>query len=540
MQGKSKVTIGLIIGIALFLIALPLLGVCAEPKPQGTLKTAWSTLEQEGFLPDYGDLYQSVMWPLVYEYPFFKHEKTREDIPSLALRSEMAKDGMSYTLYLRKGVPWQGGWGEFTAEDVKYTYERIMRKGSVNMLKKRFNQYIKRMEVVDPYTLKFYFKKATPEFQEHTLLKMGAIVCKKYVEEVGDEKARWEPIGTGPYRLVEHKFGDYLKYEASDKHWRLVPEFKYLYQYIVPEESTRWAMLKTKKIDLALVAQQRIDEAKKIPWLTTEVSRGGYTIYVVFGGMLTPPDPRYKEGYHSSDPWKDIRVREAMSIAIDREAIVKSVYQGAARPTTNGWLFPGWQDLPPVPYDPERAKKLLAEAGYPNGFDLTVIASGAWPPAVEMPQVMEIVATYFESIGLRPKILPMDKVEIRRIGRAGKHVGNVYGWKDSYRDSWSGKSEDRFKPGSSGTHFQAPELTALIDDYEGEMDTVKRAAKLRKLRDWHYKNRVTIPVIQAGQVWAYNKELVGDWPMEMLSKGQNIEYIRHAKPLNTWRLFELE
>jgi peptide/nickel transport system substrate-binding protein len=260
---------------------------------------------------------------------------------------------------------------------------------------------------------------------------------------------------------------------------------------------------------------------------------------VVFGGLLTPPDPRYKEGYHSTDPWKDIRVREAMAIAIDREAIVKAFYKGGAKATAIGWLFPGWEDLPPIPYDPERAKRLLAEAGYPNGFSLKVIASGAWPPATEMPEVMEALAAYWEEIGLKCKIVPMDKSEILRIGRAGKHVGTVYGWKDAYRDSWTGKSEDRFKPGATYSHFQSPELITLIDDYEQESDPVTRAANLRKLRDYHYKNWVTIGVVQVGEVYAYNNEVVGDWPASKTQRYQNVDWIRHAKPLNTWRLFEL-
>jgi ABC-type transport system substrate-binding protein len=514
MKKKSKVNIGLIIGIALFLIALPLLEVCAEPKPQGTLKTGWHSLAEEGFLVDYGTGEQQRSWVLVNENPFYKHEKTREYLPGLALRGEYSKDAMNYTMYLRKGVPWQGGWGEFTAEDIKYTYEkRIMRKEGVATLKKLFRKMIKSIDVTDPYTVKIHFNYAAPEFHASTALRYAVIHSKKYCETVGDEKARWEPIGTGPYRLVEHKMGDYLKFEASDKHWRVVPEFKYIYQYIIPEESTRWAMLQTKKIDLGQVTPRRIAEAEKIPHVSTGISPGGYTIFGVFGGLLTPPDPRYKKGYHSSDPWKDKRVREAMALAVDREAIVKAVYLGAARPIPTGWLFPTWEDLPLIPYDPERAKKLLAEAGYPNGFDLTVIASGAWPPAIEMPRVMEIVATYFERIGLRPKMLPMGKPEIRRRGRKANLVGHVYGWKDIFRDSWTGKSEDRCKPGASSSIFQSPELTALIDDYEEET---------------------------AGVAWAYNNQVVGDWPMEMENKGQNIEYIRHVKPLNTWRLFELE
>jgi peptide/nickel transport system substrate-binding protein len=539
MKKKSKVTIALIMSIALLLIALPLVGICAEPKPQGTLKTGWVSLGQEGWLIDQGSSDQCRMWPYIYEYPFYRNEITREYIPGLALRSEMAKDGMSYTMYLRKGVQFQGGWGEFTAEDIKYSYERIMKKDSISLSKKRFNQFIKRMEVVDPYTLKFYFKQPSPEFQAQTPIKYAPIVSKKYHETVGDEKARWEPIGSGPWRLIEHKEGEYLKYEAFDKHWRLVPEFKYLYQYLVPEEGTRFAMLKTKQLHVAQVSPMRLKEIEKIPHLTTQIAPGGYTIYVVMGGLLTPGDKRYQEGVHNKDPWKDIRVREAMSIAIDREAIVKSIYLGTARPIPVGWLFPGWQDLPPIPYDPEKAKRLIAEAGYPNGFDLTVIASGAWPPAIEMPRVMEIIATYYEAIGLRPKIKPMDKVEILRLGRAGKHVNNVYGWKDVFRDSWTGKSEDRFKTGGI-THFVSPELTRLIDDYESENDLVKRAANQKKVLQYHYDNWVTIPVIQAGECWVYNNEVASDWIQDPEGKYHNMDYIRHAKPSNTWRLFEIK
>jgi peptide/nickel transport system substrate-binding protein len=452
----------------------------------------------------------------------------------------MAKDCLTYTLYLRKGVQWQGGWGEFTAEDIKYTYERSMRKDSINFFKKHLNNSIKRMEVVDPYTLRIHLKKPNAEFEEIILQKAAPIISKKYVETVGDEKARWEPIGTGPYRMIEHREGEYIKYEAVDKHWRIVPEFKYLYQYIVPEESTRWAMLQTKKIDLASVNQTRVPEIKKIAVMDFKVSPGGYNIYVVFGGQITPEDKRFEKGYHSSDPWVDVRVREAMSIAINREDICKNFYKGLAKPITLGWMLPGHEDLPPIPYDPERAKKLLAEAGYPNGFEFTAIGSGAWPPAVEMPQIIEILAGYWERIGLRPKLLPMDKVEVRRVGRVGKHVNHVYTWKDVFRDSWSGKHEDRFKPGSSGTHFQSPEITALIDAYEGECDPVKRAANLEKLRDFHYNNWVSIPLILTGDIWVFNKEVMGDWPIEWLDKGKNIEYIRHAKPLNTFRLFEME
>jgi ABC-type transport system substrate-binding protein len=104
MKGKSKVTIGLITSIALLLIALPLLGVCAEPKPQGTLNIALASLAEEGFLSPVGESAQARVWPLVFEYPFYLNEKTQKPMPGLAKRMEYSKDGLTLTMYLRKGV----------------------------------------------------------------------------------------------------------------------------------------------------------------------------------------------------------------------------------------------------------------------------------------------------------------------------------------------------------------------------------------------------------------------------------------------------
>ncbi len=121
MREISRFGTRLTIGIVLLLIALPLLGegAPAKPKPQGTLRIALGSLAEEGFLPDLGDSEQARVWPLVYDYPFYFNLKTRKPIPGLAERFEYSKDGLTLTIYLRKGVFWQGGWGEVTAEDFR-------------------------------------------------------------------------------------------------------------------------------------------------------------------------------------------------------------------------------------------------------------------------------------------------------------------------------------------------------------------------------------------------------------------------------------
>jgi peptide/nickel transport system substrate-binding protein len=544
MKERSRVNRGLIIGIVLFLIALPLFAkeAPAEPKPQGTLRIALAGLAEEGFLIDMGDFEQGRAWPLVYDYPFYVRVKTREAIPGLGERYEYSKDGLTLTLYLRKGVPWQDTekWGEVTAEDVKYSYERIMRKASTSLVKRGFDKNVKSIEVVDRHTVALHLKQTAPEFWEYAfgLLNAGpAILCKKYIETVGDEKARYHPIGSGPYRVVEHKPGEYLKFEAFDKHWRIVPEFKYIILQIVPEESTRIAMLRTGETDIAPISAHQMAELQKAPGVNADVWPGGYSIVGCFGGMTPPGDKRYKEGYHMKDPWVDRRVREAMALAVDREAIVKSVYKGAATPMAVSWTLPGWDELPPVPYDPEKAKKLLAEAGYPNGFDMTVIAASRWAPAHELPQVMEIVAAYFETIGLKVKIKAMDKPALRRLHRATKDAGLFYPWKETYKLSWAGRHYVKFVPGADPVLFSSDELTALINKYETELDPKKRVAALGEIRDYRFKHKVTVPLILANPVWAWRTDKVGEWPKTPIDKTHLFDYIRHVKPLNTWRLF---
>ncbi len=116
-----------------------------------------------------------------------------------------------------------------------------------------------------------------------------------------------------------------MKFEAIEDHWRVVLEFKYMILKAIPEASTRIAMLKTGEIDITEIDRQDIAQLQKAGVGAIPRPPGGYGVFYNFGGMLTPEDKRYVNGYHRTDPWKDIRVREAMSIAIDREAIIKTL-----------------------------------------------------------------------------------------------------------------------------------------------------------------------------------------------------------------------
>ena len=559
MEKKSKVGKRMmLIVMSLLLIALPLFAreTAAQltpqgnlnAKPEGTLHVAEADYAEEGFIPDLGDGDgESRAWAQVLEYPMYRNGKTGELLPGLATGYEYSKDYRTLIIHMRKGIPWQDKekWGEVTGEDVKYTYERTRLPESTSSLT-GLMQNIPSIEVPDPYTVLVNFKEPAPESWVLMFNSVTApIVCKKHIETVGVEEARWKPIGSGPYRLVERKSGDYMKFEAVDKHWRCVPEFKYLYLHTVPEESTRVAMLKTGKVDMIPVSTLQAVSMENEPGIKVVTVPEGYQISYVFGGMIIPKDQRYKEGIHRKDPWTDIRVREALNIAIDRKAIIKSIYKGLAGETqtvfnvkdAGGARVPGWENLPPIPYDPARAKKLLAEAGYPNGFSLKLASASGWSPAFEIPKLTEILAAYFKEIGVKVEIQQMEEEVLSNLCREAKDVGMIYPDKESMRRSYAGRFLDKFIPGSEPAIWLDDDHIAMVYAYEKEVDPAKRAAALAAIRNYEYKNWIAIPLVKAPLWWAYRTSVVGDWARSGMDKFPYLEYVRHAKPLNTWRLF---
>lgn len=508
-------------------------------KPEGTLVIALEGLREESFLPDIGSADQVNFWEIVYDYLFYTDMKTREAIPGLALKFEYTKDYRNITLSLRKGVKWQEGWGEVTAEDVKYSFERCMRKGSSNEANTELRDSIDRIEVLDPYTLVFRLKDPDPVFWgmfTYGINSATPIICKKYVESVGDDKAKRDPIGSGPYHLVEHNLGDNMKFEALSEHWRIVPEFKYLILRAVAEESTRVAMLKTGAVDITPISSNSIADLQKTG-MRVLTSSAGYIPYITFGGMLIPEDRRYVKGVHRTAPWADVRVREALDISIDRETIAKSIYLGAAKPAVIAPTVPGWNELEPYPYDPKRAKELLVEAGYPSGFSFKLYTSPQ-SPGQEMPKLAEIVANYWEKIGLKPSIVLGRYEDYRKMAEAGKDAQILWTGRQSYRDEWSSKWRLDYAPNGGLPKFQSPEAVAFLKRLDSEMNYEKRKGIWKEIARYHRDAHTQIPLVIALSVWGLSKK-VGEWPQNLDLRPKNFVYIRQANPLNTWRLFNL-
>ena len=314
--------------------------------------------------------------------------------PSLAESWTAGKDGLTYEFVLRKGVVFHNG-DPFTADDVKFSFERY--RGAASKLLK---DKVAAVEIVDPFRVRFRLKEPWPDFMTFyasPATGAGWIVPKKYVEKVGDDGYMKAPVGAGPYKLTVFSPGVELVMTAHDRYWRKTPSVKRLVFKVVPEEITRLAMLKRNEVDVAYSLRGALgEEVRRTPGLKLVAPVGNATQWLDFGPLQWDP----------KSPWSDRRVRLAAALAFDRRAINEAETLGFSKPT--GSIIPSAFEfalaIPPYPYDPAQSKKLLAEAGYPNGFD-----AGDYACDSSYASVAEAIANYLAAVGIRTKVRPMER-----------------------------------------------------------------------------------------------------------------------------------
>ena len=366
--------------------------------------------------------------------------------PGLARSWEPAADGLSWTFKLRSGVTFHDG-SEMTAEDVQFTLmEGFRRPKAKSSRVRQFRKGIKDVQVVDGHTVKIVTARPWPTFPYDMANQPGIegiVLPRAYIKKVGWDGFAQKPVGTGAWKFVKHEVGNFIEFEAVKNHWRKSPRFDRLRILLVPETSTRVAMLKTGQVDLARIS---LDE---VP----DMTKAGFKI-------AEDPQPTsvrihlYATYYDKAGPVKDVRVRQALNLAVNKQEIVDTLLHGKGKPAAVFPISPisiGFPaDLKPYPYDPAKAKKLLADAGYPNGFSIKLFAL---PTAgfTQYLQLAEIVAGYWEAIGVKASIVPTDIGAFRPlyianpqspkiVGQAGTFAttGRLNG-SDDLRIWWSAK-----------------------------------------------------------------------------------------------------
>ncbi len=400
---------------------------------------------------------------------------------SLAESWSAAEDGRSYEFVLRQGAKFHNG-EPVTAEDVKFSFERY-RGTSHDMMKDR----VASVEIPDPRHVRFNLKEPWSDFLTFYGSATGAgwIVPKKYVEKVGDEGFKKAPIGAGPYKFVSFTPGVELVFEAFEQYWRKTPSVKRLVFKVIPDETTRLAALKGGEIDLVYsIRGELAEELQRTP---------GLTLKPVF-----PPGTQFlyfPEQWDPKSPWHDERVRRAASLAIDRKGINQALTLGYSKLAGNSFVADMfeyyWQ--PPAPdYDPAKAKQLLAEAGYPNGFD-----AGAYYCDSSYANLGEAVLNNLVLVGIRVKLRPIERAAFIK-GYAEKTYKNIVQGGSGTLGNAATRLEVFVVKGGTYAYGNYPDIDELFQQQASELDPKKREAILHKIQQLVYERTIAAPIWQLG------------------------------------------
>jgi peptide/nickel transport system substrate-binding protein len=419
--------------------------------------------------------------PFVFMYAL--HDALIKPLPGTNMGACLAEswkespDGLTYEFKLREGLRFHNG-DPFTAEDVRFSFQRY-RGIAAKLLKER----VRAVEVVDPHRVRFVLHSPWPDFLTfYATPATGAawVVPKGYIEKVGEEGFKKHPVGLGPYRFVRLTPGVELVVEANEQYWRKKPSIKRIVIKGVPDRTTRLAMLKTGEADIAyLMVGVEAQTVKADPKLRLAQVIPTATWYLDFPEQWKP-----------GSPWRDRRVRLAAALAIDKQALNEAERMGFARLTGN--IIPGIMDfalrIEPYPYDPTQAKRLLAEAGYPNGFD-----AGDLTPVPPFTSFAESVANYLAAVGIRTRVRSMERATFFQSWGAKKLSGVILAVSGA-----QGNAATRLEAFvmSTGTYAYGgyPDIDDLIRTQAQERDRKKREAMLHRIQKLMHERVMYAPI----------------------------------------------
>ena len=311
----------------------------------------------------------------------------------------------------------------------------------------------------------------------------GWIAPKKYIERVGDDGFKKAPIGLGPYKFVSNTPGIELVMEANESYWRKMPSVKRLVFKSVPEPTTRAAMLKKGEVDVAY----QLDAPTAL-----EVKRDP-NLKLAFYGAIGIHFLEFFDQWDPKSPWHDRRVRLAVSYAIDRRSLNEAETLGASRLT--GAMVPRKFEfalaLEPHPYDPVKARQLLAEAGFPNGFD-----AGDFYPYPPYFSMGEAVAANLSTVGIKTKIHSMERAAFQTAWLSKKLKGLCVCIHAPYGNAASRMAE--FVPGDGAfSRGVDPDVDTLFKQQAKETDRKKREAMLHQIQHLLYER------VRFAPIWEY-------------------------------------
>lgn len=462
---------------------------------------------------------------------------TGKEIPQLATKWEMSPDGMDWTFWLREGVQFHNGWGEFTARDVVHMVEMLTQDGAVGDDTFTYRSTVDNVEIIDDYQVVFHQTK--PESFSLMFFNSG-----KHGTSVVMSKAQWDAegeagyldhmIGTGPYKYVDRKLGVSVLMERVEDHWRLAPEFEEIELFFISEQATRLASILAGEAHIVVLAPDLADTAVADGMIRISSDLPGGQYLYMFGGQYysTPENV-------GTDPWVGLndnarKVRQAMNKAINRQELIDQYHFGDAT-MSRVWAFhsllpgynPDWDATWEEEYgfDLARAKELLVEAGYPNGFKakVIVIESASVPQQV---QVGEAIALYWKDLGLDVEQVQMESSKFSQAFRTSSMQGFLFPISANFRDP---QITIRFynDPVESVVHsYETDFMHENFLKLASAIGAEERSRWMRAIGDKKYEDFAEIPLFWFPAVVVVNPDVVAEYAFP---GGTRREYYSHLE-----------
>ena len=455
-----------------------------------------------------------------------------EPVGMLAQSWEVSEDALTWTFHLTEGVQFHKGYGEMTADDVIWSFDQFANNSThprASNIRGVWSSPEGHVRAVDEYTVEVNTGTPWSEVPINEMLTSPGgsatwIVSKKQTDEIGAEEANGQIAATGSWDLVESRTGEFWRMEAVENHWRKTPHFAELIFREIPEESSRIAGFQTGNLDTTLIAFDSLPLIEAVEGAEIMRLPGGGEAALTFYGQyyIGIGTEDQQPGYDPDLPWvaadpditsaeweRAAKVRNALSIAIDRQGIVDTLLHGYGTPAVlwdfglyeDSWLSPEmrWE------YNPDRARQLLAEAGYPDGFSITLTPALRGAP-VEV-EACEAIATMWADIGVDVafKRVPFTALRPSLIARNYQgstcHAGGI---RLEPGQGFSGMLSELNHSAVWNRGVEHPWLDEKVSEHMAEVNSAKRRALGIEIATFMFDNAIT-------GVGLYNFDVV--WPV---------------------------
>jgi peptide/nickel transport system substrate-binding protein len=491
------------LGAAVVVALVLLLPVPASTAPAGKVVIAQgvdpSTLDTMNQQETPASVVSSHIYDTLYE-----RDQSLKIVPALAAELPKLISPQVWEIKLRRGVRFHNG-EDFNADSVKYSLERAKdpsMRGSSNF------KLIDRVEVVDPYTVRVHTGKPWPIFANALTQRQASMYPPKAYAGKDSASISRSPIGTGPYKYVRWSKDEEIVLEADEKHWRGEPKIKTVVFKPIPDDAVRVAALQNGEVDVAVnIPPHLATVIANHPKLFLSTAPSIRTIQLMFYTHQYDKDNKLVGVYQG--PTADRKVRQAIAEALDVDEIIKGVLDGKAQrvalmlPSMHFGFDP---TLKPVRQDLAKAKKLLAEAGFPNGLE--IVFNGPQGRYVRDKEVAEAVAGQLTKAGIKTNLKTYEFVNYLNnyvyVHKAGPMW--LIGWGQPTMDA-EGIYVPLFRSGNLLSNYHNPDFDRMIDEAQTIMDDRKRLEQLHRINKLWLEDQPAVPLYQQIDLYGAGKRI---------------------------------